>query len=1166
MSRAAVVADHVMVKLRPDATEAGFLKMIEETGLKVRKKFPASGMFLIAAQEADLDTADRLVRLLGQGTVQVTGVELDSVVEALETLPGNTRFTEQWALHNTGQTGGTADADIDAPEAWSIATGNHQIVVGVIDTGIDYNHPDLAANIWQNPGEVDGDGIDNDGNGYIDDVHGYDFFSDDGNPMDEGSHGTHVSGTIGAAAGSAGNVAGVCWNVSMMGLRFLGPNGGFISDAIDAVAYSVQNGVNLTSNSWGGGGYSALLEAEIQNAGNHGMLFVAAAGNDGWDTDTNPQYPGAYTCDNIISVAATDHNDGMAYFSNFGATSVDIAAPGVNILSTYPGHSYASFSGTSMACPHVTGACALLLGINPGMNPAQVKALILGSADPIASQAGKSVTGGRLNLFKAAVMADPNPHLVVTGTTIQDSSGNQDGIANPGETISIAIHVANVGPVGTSQVTATLSKTDNNSAITLLNSGITVGNLPGNGGIAPPQQFTARIESTPTPHPVSLIVTLRDSAGQSWTHPFTLTIHHSVVVSGYVWELGSSSQGISNATVIYSGPRQGSLTTNPAGFYQFTAIDGDYQLTASAPGFASEGPVTLTISPPGTQITRNFRLGKPDLEVDTAEIQLTANVGETMNGTITLRNAGNAPLHHTVLGGQLAMQPGQGTLWHKNTNRTTSGTGSWHYGIETTGDYETGAPNAGALTSSTIRVPSENAVLNFDEWLDSESHSDYDIALLQISTDGGISWTNVVRSSPTNGSWASRSVDLSNHAGQAVHLRFHFDTVDAAYNDFEGWYVDRLRFGDRGIIETLNQGEPLQPNAAISIHYSIDTTTLYPGVHRDRIEISSNDPDEPLVTIPVSIRVEVPGLALYESQASGQIQLPMTGATRGPANPYPSVIPVSGVNGTLAGIRVKIDRLSHTYPSDLDIMLEGPQGQKILLMSAAGGSLDADAVSFDFVHGNSAPRIDYALVAGSYTPTVIYSRGDMPGAPQGPYAETLDVLLGTDPNGVWKLHAYDSAYADVGAVESWKLEFLVAENTNTFNSWVMTRFGYGSEQAADDKDPDQDGIANLVEYALGLDPRLAMPGGTPELLPISNGGAAGASANTPRHLTLAVSRSSRRADLDYIVEVSRDLQTWNHGDGHTVIASDTETRLEVRDARQIGDFPSTFMRLRVERR
>ena len=332
-------------------------------------------------------------------------------------VPNDTSFSRLWGLDNTGQTGGVADADIDAPEAWDLATSS-SVIVAVIDTGVDYGHPDLAANMWSNPGEIPANGIDDDGNGFIDDVHGWDFANNDSDPMDDEGHGTHCAGTIGAVGNNGIGVAGVCWNVKLMALKFLDASGsGAVTDAIDAIAYATQMGAKVLSNSWGGGGYSQALKDAIAAADGAGALFVAAAGNDyGNDNDANGFYPASYDNSNVIAVAATTDGDGLAAFSNIGAVSVDLGAPGQSIYSTVPDGGYGTKSGTSMATPHVAGACALVWAAGgAALSHSDVKAAILAGIDPLAALQGRCATGGRLNLRNALDVVASGRHLILLG-------------------------------------------------------------------------------------------------------------------------------------------------------------------------------------------------------------------------------------------------------------------------------------------------------------------------------------------------------------------------------------------------------------------------------------------------------------------------------------------------------------------------------------------------------------------------------------------------------------------------------------------------------------------------------------------------------------------------------------------------------------------------------
>ena len=330
--------------------------------------------------------------------------EPNYVVRAINT-PNDTYFDLTYGLHNTGQTiqgqVGIADADIDATEAWNTFTGDPNFAVAVIDTGVDWDHPDLAANIWSNPGEVAGNGVDDDGNGYVDDVRGWDFYDTDNNPDDADGHGSHCAGTVGAVGNNGVGVAGVNWRCKIVPLRFLGPQGGFTSDAVLAVSYCTTNGIRVSNNSWGGGGFSQALFDAIQGTQAVGHVFCAAAGNSGTNNDSSAHYPSNYDLPNVLSVAATDNRDGLASFSNYGATSVDLAAPGVDIASTYAAAGYVYLSGTSMATPHVAGVATLLLGYDPGLTWQQAIDRLLSTVRPVSSLAGITATGGVVNAAAA---------------------------------------------------------------------------------------------------------------------------------------------------------------------------------------------------------------------------------------------------------------------------------------------------------------------------------------------------------------------------------------------------------------------------------------------------------------------------------------------------------------------------------------------------------------------------------------------------------------------------------------------------------------------------------------------------------------------------------------------------------------------------------------------
>ncbi len=326
--------------------------------------------------------------------------------------PNDRFFGQQWGLQNTGQvvanTGGTPGADIHASAAWDVTTGSRDVVVGVIDSGADTAHPDLAANLWRNPGESGAgqatNGIDDDRNGFVDDVNGWDFAEHDAQPLDADGHGTHVAGTVGARGGNAIGVTGVAQSSSLMVLRSLGADGsGSVADVVTAYAYAARNGARVVNLSLGGNSGSRTERDALAAAS--GVLFVAAAGNDGADNDTAGTFPCNYELVNVVCVGASDRNDALASFSNRGKRTVDLAAPGVNIASTYPDGTYVYMSGTSMAAPHVTGVAALALARAPGLTVPQLRDVLLSSVDPISALGSVTVTGGRVNAARAVQAA-----------------------------------------------------------------------------------------------------------------------------------------------------------------------------------------------------------------------------------------------------------------------------------------------------------------------------------------------------------------------------------------------------------------------------------------------------------------------------------------------------------------------------------------------------------------------------------------------------------------------------------------------------------------------------------------------------------------------------------------------------------------------------------------
>jgi subtilisin family serine protease len=462
MLAAAFADNEVLIQFAANASEA-----VRKSARAVVSGRAAEAIQTAAMRDAGVGVLERV--MLGRG------VTVERAMTALQNRPGvvfaepnwklatsavsndpyYTTSSRLWGMYGddqpvaSGPSGTTNQFGSQVEKAWDAGfTGSKSVFIGIVDEGIDVSHPDLRDNIWVNPHEIAGDGIDNDGNGYVDDIHGWDFYSNDSSVYDGSGddHGTHVAGTVGAAGGNGVGVVGVSWNVTMISTKFLGTDGGYTSGAIKALDYltdlKTRHGINLvaSNNSWGGGGYSSALHSAIIRGANAGILFVAAAGNNASNNDTTANFPSNYSTlqgtsttraasyEAVIAVGALTSTGGLASFSNYGATTVDIAAPGSGINSTLPGGGYGSYSGTSMASPHVAGAAALYAAAYPNASATSIRAAILGSAPSTASLAGKTVTGGRLDAA-AALNAGPPVGISISGGSVTE--GNSGTAALP---------------------------------------------------------------------------------------------------------------------------------------------------------------------------------------------------------------------------------------------------------------------------------------------------------------------------------------------------------------------------------------------------------------------------------------------------------------------------------------------------------------------------------------------------------------------------------------------------------------------------------------------------------------------------------------------------------------------------------------------------------------
>jgi subtilisin family serine protease len=451
----------VLVKYGARTTAATAGTALTATDLRVTREFRGLSRWAVldlqpqaarpaAGQEAQA-LKDRINQLRQSG--QFEYVEPD-YVRKLSLTPADTFFLDGtlWGLRNVGQSGGVRGADINVTNAWDITVGSTNVIVAVIDSGIRYTHADLAAQMWRNPGEIPGDGIDNDGDGIVDNVFGFNALTRTGDPNDDNGHGTHVAGTIGAAANNAQSHVGVAWNVRLMAIKAADQFGNLSSSAIIAgVDFAIAKGAKIINASFGGYLFSQAEFDAFLRARNAGVLVVAAAGNDGIDTDIFSHYPSGYQLDNIISVAALDRRDGLAGFSNRGRTTVHLGAPGVEITSTYnlADNSYVSLDGTSMACPHVAGVAALVFSLTNTMTYSEARNRILFTTTPVSAITTNTVTGGRVNAYRALTTAGDNLLEVLLtpspGTTLL-----------AGATVPLTVEVNDLLPVTNATVVGTM--------------------------------------------------------------------------------------------------------------------------------------------------------------------------------------------------------------------------------------------------------------------------------------------------------------------------------------------------------------------------------------------------------------------------------------------------------------------------------------------------------------------------------------------------------------------------------------------------------------------------------------------------------------------------------------------------------------------------------------
>lgn len=393
------VPGEYIVKLKPMMSTMGIntTTLGQRLGGIVKSTIPSANLLVVT--RASVETQKSAIEVLSSNTL-VDYAEPNYIYHAIKT-PNDTDFAKQWGLKNTMTI--ASKVDIDAEKAWDITTGSEQVIVAIIDSGMDYNHPDLKDNAWMNEAEANGKpGVDDDNNGYVDDIHGINAIAGGVNPLDDNGHGSHCAGTIGGTGNNGLGIVGINWKVKMIGLKFLGADGaGTLEAAVKAIDYAVKMGARVLSNSWGSYGSSQALQEAIERSNKAGAIFIAASGNDGTNNDVKPLYPASYPVANVVAVAANDTNGSIAGFSNWGKKTVHLSAPGVGIHGIWKSGEAKAASGTSMAAPFVSGVAALVLAHEPSLTNLELKDRLLRTVKPLASVRGLASTGGMVNALYA---------------------------------------------------------------------------------------------------------------------------------------------------------------------------------------------------------------------------------------------------------------------------------------------------------------------------------------------------------------------------------------------------------------------------------------------------------------------------------------------------------------------------------------------------------------------------------------------------------------------------------------------------------------------------------------------------------------------------------------------------------------------------------------------
>jgi subtilisin family serine protease/subtilisin-like proprotein convertase family protein len=934
-------------------------------------------------------------------------VEPDYIYHASAT-PTDAAFTDGrlWGLRNTGQSGGVSGADIEAVAAWDQTTGASNVIVAIIDTGVRYTHQDLVANIWTNPNEIAGNNIDDDHNGYVDDVHGINAITNSGNPMDDNSHGTHCAGTIGGIANNSGATVGVAWNVKIMGLKFLDSSGsGATSNAIKCIDYAISKGVRIMSNSWGGGGYSQALYDAVERAKTAGSLFVVAAGNESANNDSNPSYPASYTNSNIIAVAALDRGDLMASFSNYGATSVDLGAPGVSIFSSVStsDSAYATYNGTSMATPHVSGVAALVLAKYPSISLTDFRNRIVNNTRPVASLNGKVATGGAVSANRALGASAVGGMSVNVSTRPSPLHAGQQGAL-----------LATITKSGTALTSAAVTGTFQSRNVAFLDNGVSPDDVSNDGiysaNVTAPGSAGSYPLSLSATHPSSTTFSGSFSIPVASPGPANDNFAAAEIISQQATQLNGTNVG---ATAETGEPAHvGTTAASVSVWWKWTPAQS---MSATVTTIGSNFDTYLAVYT-GSQLGNLVRVASNDDSGGGLQSSVTFNATGGTSYFIAVdgyRGATGNIVLHVPAGGTLPSSPpvftknpvnqtvleGQSATFTVNVTGSPNPTLYWRQGGQVLAD-------GGRITGSST------ATLTIAGVVPTDSDS-YDCVAVNTAGSGtsaaAFLTVDSANTLPANDNFANRIPNFSNSAATGSNDRATKETNEPNHAGVSGghsvWWTWTADVSGQVDIDTYGS--------------TYDTTlAVYRGsALNSLVEVASNDDSDGVrqskvsftATAGTAYQIAVDG----NGQATGNVRLLVTTAGAGGIFPSPnvplpvldnktitSVTTVSGLATSVAPSSLMFDlNVTHPYRGDLVVTLTSPEGYVFTISNRAGGSADDLVIT------------DVALSTFS---------SNAPGT--------------INPNGTWTLSVRDAATTDEGTLNSWGLRSTMQTYTLAVNA------------------------------------------------------------------------------------------------------------------------------------